>query len=274
MRTPDGVATLMVRPRPSDGEVEAHGWGPGADWVLDRVPAMLGAFDDCHDFRPRHPVVEAALRAHPHWRMGRTGLVMESLLPAIVEQKVTGKEAFMGFRRLVHRFGETAPGPGAELDLCVQPSPERVQAIASWEWLKLHIDPARSRTLVGRGTSGTLPRADRRARSRRGGPPVALPSGHRRVDQRGGPSESLRRPRCRELRGLPRGEGHRVGTHRPPRRRRGARRSSWNRGGRTATGSRHSSRCTECVAHAAGPACRCPRTIPPGRPVTGVGHWG
>ncbi|CUR60161.1 conserved hypothetical protein [metagenome] len=149
VRTPEGIATLMVRPRPSTGEVETHAWGSGADWVLERVPAMLGALDDVRDFQPRHPVLAAALLAHPHWRIGRTGLVMESLLPAIIEQKVTGKEAFLGFRRLVHQFGEPAPGPGADHGLHVQPSPERVQSIASWEWLKLHIDPARSRTLVG-----------------------------------------------------------------------------------------------------------------------------
>ena len=34
-------------------------------------------------------------------------------MPAIIEQKVTGQEAFGGFRRLVHRFGEKAPGAEA-----------------------------------------------------------------------------------------------------------------------------------------------------------------
>ena len=65
-----------------------------------------------------------ALRRHPHWRIGRTGLVMESLVPAIIEQKVTGKEAFGGFRALVHRYGERAPGPGRERRLWVQPDAE------------------------------------------------------------------------------------------------------------------------------------------------------
>ena len=26
--------------------VEAAGWGPGAEWLLDRVPELLGAGDD------------------------------------------------------------------------------------------------------------------------------------------------------------------------------------------------------------------------------------
>ncbi len=69
-------------------------------------------------------------------------------MPAIIEQKVTGQEAFAGFRMLVHRFGERAPGPGRELRLWVQPAPEVLRAIPSWEWLRLHIDPARSRAVV------------------------------------------------------------------------------------------------------------------------------
>jgi len=148
IRTPVGPATLMVRPRPADATVEARAWGSGADWVLDRLPAMLGAHDDPGDFEPQHPVVEAAARAHPHWRIGRTDLVLESLVPAVIEQKVTGQEAFAGFRRLVHRYGEVAPGPGADHGLRLQPSAERLRAIPSWEWLHLHIDPARSRTVV------------------------------------------------------------------------------------------------------------------------------
>ena len=61
---------------------------------------------------------------------------------------MTGKEAFGGFRALVHRFGERAPGPGRERKLWVQPAPETLRTIPSWEWLRLHIDPARSRTIV------------------------------------------------------------------------------------------------------------------------------
>ncbi|MEQ4499324.1 DNA-3-methyladenine glycosylase family protein [Nocardioides kribbensis] len=148
IRTPEGPATLLVHPRPGLGGVHAEAWGPGASWALESVPAMLGADDDWSGFEPRHPVVAEARRLHPDLRLGRTGLVMEALVPAILEQKVTGQEAFAGFRMLVHRFGERAPGPGEQLRLWVQPPPERLRAIASWEWLQLHVDPQRSRTLV------------------------------------------------------------------------------------------------------------------------------
>ncbi len=148
IRTPEGPTTLQLTSRPYDGVVDAAAWGPGAAWALEQLPAMLGADDDPSGFEPLHPVLAEVHRRYPHWRIGRTGLVMEALVPGVIEQKVTGQEAFGGFRRLVHRFGERAPGPGEERGLWVQPSPEQLRAVPSWEWLKMHIDPGRSRTLV------------------------------------------------------------------------------------------------------------------------------
>ncbi len=148
IRTPEGPATLAIEPRSAEGVVRAQAWGPGADWALASVPALLGAEDDVSGFEPRLPVLEEAWRRHGRWRIGRTGLVMEALVPSIIEQKVTGQEAFAGFRMLVHRYGERAPGPGAELKLWVQPSADVIRQVPSWEWLRMHVDPARSRTLV------------------------------------------------------------------------------------------------------------------------------
>ena len=148
IRTPLGPATLAVQPLNIEGVIVAEAWGEGAEWVLDQLPAMLGADDDPSGFVPRHPQLSQALRGHPHWRLGRGNLVWQALLPAVIEQKVTGQEAFGGFRRLVHFHGERAPGPGQTLHLWVPPGPEIVRMIPSWQWLKLHIDPARSRTLV------------------------------------------------------------------------------------------------------------------------------
>jgi 3-methyladenine DNA glycosylase/8-oxoguanine DNA glycosylase len=93
-------------------------------------------------------VLEQAWRRHPHWRLTRTGRVMEALTPAIIEQKVTGQEALAGFRTLVFRYGERAPESGHEVKLWVQPSAETIRMVPSWAWLQMHIDPARSRALV------------------------------------------------------------------------------------------------------------------------------
>jgi 3-methyladenine DNA glycosylase/8-oxoguanine DNA glycosylase len=149
LRTPEGPATLLIEARARHGEVYAEAWGPGATWALASVPGLLGADDDVSGFEPRHPLLAEAWRRHGDWRVGRSGLVLETLVPAIIEQKVTGQEAFAGFRMLVQRFGERAPGPGAEQRLWVQPDAATLRGIPSWEWLRMHIDPARSRALVG-----------------------------------------------------------------------------------------------------------------------------
>ena len=38
-RVPTGPVTLRLVDRPRQGEVEAHAWGEGAPWVLDRLPS-------------------------------------------------------------------------------------------------------------------------------------------------------------------------------------------------------------------------------------------
>jgi 3-methyladenine DNA glycosylase/8-oxoguanine DNA glycosylase len=163
IRTPEGPATLRVCARPRDGAVDAEAWGPGARWVLDSLPALLGADDDPSGFRPDlHPLVAQAHRRRPQMRFGATHLIWEALVPTVIEQKVTGQEAFAGFRRLVHRYGERAPGLGGGLRLWVQPDPDTVRRVPSWEWLRMHIDPARSRALVGAATvAGSLERLTR-----------------------------------------------------------------------------------------------------------------
>jgi 3-methyladenine DNA glycosylase/8-oxoguanine DNA glycosylase len=148
-RTPEGTATLAVRPLTSAGEVHAAAWGAGAAWVLDGLPELLGATDDPSGFRPHHEVVARAWQRHPHWRVPRTRLVMDSLLPAVLEQRVTGNEAFASQRRLVRALGEPAPGEEASRRrLMVHPDPATLRSIPSWTWLRLGVDHARSTTLL------------------------------------------------------------------------------------------------------------------------------
>lgn len=149
LNTPEGLATLAVAPLDADGVIAAQAWGPGADWAVGAVPAMLGADDDPSGFRPRHALVADLHRRRPHWRLARTASVWDALVPVVIEQKVTGQEATYGIRSLLARHGQPAPGPGAALGLRAFPTPEVVRLVPSWEWLAMRIDPARSRTLVG-----------------------------------------------------------------------------------------------------------------------------
>ncbi|CAN5902535.1 DNA-3-methyladenine glycosylase 2 family protein [soil metagenome] len=179
VRTADGPATLRVDAGAANGEVRADAWGPGAPWALDRLPDMLGDGDSgaaefAATLAGSNPFLSMAIRRHPHWRVPRSGLVFESLLPAVLEQKVTGQEAWAGWRALLRRFGEPAPGPGAERGLRLTPDPETVRMIPSWEWLRRPVDPARSRTAVlaarvapalERTLASTAADAERRLRS-------------------------------------------------------------------------------------------------------------
>ncbi|GHF74473.1 3-methyladenine DNA glycosylase [Streptomyces mashuensis] len=147
-RTPAGPGTLRLRAR--DGEVAGEAWGPGAEWLLDRLPVLLGAGDDPGAFAPRHRLVADAWRRHPGLRLARTGLVLESLIPSILEQKVTSDEAYRAWRLLVQRFGEPAPGP-VELvprGMRVMPEPRDWALIPSWEWHRAGVDAKRSATVV------------------------------------------------------------------------------------------------------------------------------
>lgn len=145
-QTPAGPGTLLVRAEPSAAEVVARAWGSGASWLLDQLPELLGEGDDWSGFVPHHPQVAAAWRANPGWRVTRSGLVIDSLVPMVIEQKVTGKEAFASLRRLVFRFGDPAPGPAPGLRLA--PTAAQWRAIPSWAFLEAGVTSARADTVM------------------------------------------------------------------------------------------------------------------------------
>ncbi|MDN5763933.1 MAG: DNA-3-methyladenine glycosylase 2 family protein, partial [Microlunatus sp.] len=151
--TPVGPALLRVAA--TGTRVSARGWGPGADWVLDQLPSLLGAGDEPAGFlpRPEHPALVSAHRSYGDVRVGRTDRVWEALAPACLEQVVTGKEAFRAFRLLVTEFGAVAPGPAADPDsaaygMRVPPAPEVWARIPTWRFLAAGVEQRRSATLV------------------------------------------------------------------------------------------------------------------------------
>jgi 3-methyladenine DNA glycosylase/8-oxoguanine DNA glycosylase len=173
--TPDGPGTLRVLAGPADGgtRVAARAWGPGAAWLLDGLPALLGADDTPEDMRPAHALIGDLALRHPGFRVGRSGRVMEALIPAVLEQKVVGLEAFRSWRLLVTRFGLPAPGPvPARMRVC--PPAATWAALPSWEWHRAGVEGIRAATIRSAAKVAgrleqivTLPpaEADRRLRS-------------------------------------------------------------------------------------------------------------
>ncbi|UCZ88983.1 DNA-3-methyladenine glycosylase family protein [Gordonia sp. WA4-43] len=144
--TPDGPGTLTVR---SDGTtITGRAWGTGAEWLLEQMPDFLGARDDPDALIPRDPVVRELVRRTEGLRLGRTDRVWEALVPAILEQKVVGAEAFRAWRYLVRRYGSPAPGPVPET-MRVPPPKQDWARIPSWEWHRSGIEPVRMRTIRG-----------------------------------------------------------------------------------------------------------------------------
>ncbi|WP_244328478.1 DNA-3-methyladenine glycosylase [Yimella sp. cx-51] len=148
--TPEGPVSLRLHLEPATGgdRVVAQAYGPGADWTLQRLPALLGDHDPIHEFVAHHKVVAECLARQPDWRLGRSGLVIDSLVPAILEQRVTGRQAFAAYRTLVWRFGAPAPGQAAELGLRTPPDVAGWARIPSWEWLRAGVDAQRADTVM------------------------------------------------------------------------------------------------------------------------------
>ena len=144
--TPDGPGTLRV----ATGQgtvVIGQAWGPGAAWLLDTLPAQLGAQDDLSGFTVRHPVVGELVLRYQGLRIGRTSRVFEALVPAVLEQKVVGREAHRAWRFLLGKYGMPAPGP-APAGMRVVPPASTWARIPSWDWHRAGVEGVRARTIV------------------------------------------------------------------------------------------------------------------------------
>jgi 3-methyladenine DNA glycosylase/8-oxoguanine DNA glycosylase len=140
-RTLDGPATIALSHR--GDEIRAEGWGPGADRALAEVPELLRLDAEPTPIRPAHPVVTDLARGHPGVRIPRSGATLESLLPAILEQKVTGQEAHRAWFGLIRAYGEPAPGP-PEWRLRIGPSPATLAGLPYYAYHPFGVERRRA----------------------------------------------------------------------------------------------------------------------------------
>ncbi len=147
MRTPEGPATQRLSV--GCGVVSSTAWGPGAAWATERLPRILGADDDVSGFDASlHPLVaEQWRRVGAGMRMPSVGVVLEVLVAAVLEQRVTGMEARRAWRWLLATYGDPAPGPAPD-GMRVFPASDVVAAVPSWEWHRAGVERSRSDTVV------------------------------------------------------------------------------------------------------------------------------
>jgi 3-methyladenine DNA glycosylase/8-oxoguanine DNA glycosylase len=145
-RTPDGAASLSLHRE--GGMLVGTGYGPGAQWVADRADAVAGLRDDLTGFdqlATAHPVVARLARTLRGLRLPATGRLFPRLLRAILEQKVTGVEAYRGYAATARHFGRPAPGPVREL--LVPPDPAEVAATPYWTFHRFGVEQRRADTV-------------------------------------------------------------------------------------------------------------------------------
>lgn len=144
VRTPDGAATWHAR-LVAPGRVEARAWGPGAAWVLAHARDLLGLDDaapDPHAFG--RPVRDFARRA-AGLRLARAIPLFELLVVIVLEQLVSGAEAYRAYARLVRTFSEPAPGPFR--DLLLPLGAAEIRAIAPAAMIACGVLPRQAATL-------------------------------------------------------------------------------------------------------------------------------
>ena len=140
-RTADGPAAVALAQTGDD--VVAEAWGPGAERVLDEIPALLGLLEEPEPLPSAHPTIAQLARRYPGVRILRSGAVLESLIPAILEQKVVGEAARRAFAGLVRVHGEPAPGP-PEWGLRLPPAPSTLAGLPYYDYHPFGVERRRA----------------------------------------------------------------------------------------------------------------------------------
>ena len=140
-RTRDGAAAISLVL--TGDELRAEAWGPGADRALADVPVLLSLLREPVPIPAGHSLVADLARRFPGIRIPRTGAVLESLVPAILEQKVTGQEARRALSGLARVHGEPAPGP-PEWRLRLGPAPTTLAVLPYYAYHPFGVERRRA----------------------------------------------------------------------------------------------------------------------------------
>ena len=141
-RTPDGIGSLHMQ-RLGNTKMSAEAWGPGADWLLNQAPMLLGSEDDLTGFNPPPELRDVWLRNK--FLLGRTDRPWDALIAGVFGQKVQATAANSSRRQLARKFGDPAPGPKQGWIL---PGADVVAQMAYHDFHQLGVERKRAEILV------------------------------------------------------------------------------------------------------------------------------
>lgn len=148
-RTDAGPATLHLRQQ--GDRLFVDGYGPGAAQALadgraQRLVGVDGASSGLADLIGHDDArIDRLAQRFRGVRLTRSEAVLDALIPAILEQKVTGTEARRAWRGLVRAHGEDAPGPAALVaGLRVTPAPAILAALPYYAYHPFGIEQRRA----------------------------------------------------------------------------------------------------------------------------------
>ena len=144
-RTPIGPGVERLVANGPDIMVTA--WGPGREWLVDAAPRLVGADDHENGFVAHHPIVAEFRRRFIGLRIPRTDAVFEALMPTVLEQKVTGREAHESYGKLLRVLGDAAPMPAGGPPLRLPPEPKVVFDTPSHVFHAANVERKRSDAL-------------------------------------------------------------------------------------------------------------------------------
>ena len=150
-----GDETCVVEVAADDGGVTVSADGASAEEVVADVIDAAKTDDGATTFKPDHPLLAKLHRARPGLRLVRVPWRFDVACCAVLQQRVTVREAWQQWQRIAKRYGATADG------LRVFPSAEKIAHMDSWRFEELGVDPKRTRAMIGlardvhrRGTFG------------------------------------------------------------------------------------------------------------------------
>ena len=141
-RTPYGPASMHLRLL--DGAVVVEAYGPGEAWVIEHASDLTGLHDDPSSFQTDDPIIAKLRHSHGLAHLPRTRCVFERLVPTILQQLVTWREARRAYLGLLREHGEAAPGP---CDLRLAPDAGTMRRLPPVEYIRLGALPRHAKTL-------------------------------------------------------------------------------------------------------------------------------